>query len=105
MKKILFLTFVLFVSTKVFAFELSTCPRTLCPSGTFMGDDGQCYGCDKEERISIYCIGKETAEKICPNRLIIECAGLYSVGCEKGFEKDNENCCINKEKGIERWQG
>ena len=100
MKKILYLTLILLVSTKAGAFDRANCPTTDCPTGAFMGDDGKCYNCDEEKRIEIYCIGKELAEKICPNRIITDCLGLYSNKCPKDSEKLDDNCCINKKKDI-----
>ena len=115
MKKILFLAFMLFVSTEVFARcrlplidssgELITppCPTTICPSGMFMGDDGKCYSCDEEKDIAVDCIDDKISE-ICPNRIIWGCG--YSRLCPKNncpsgtFIGDDGKCynCDEDEK-------
>ena len=84
MKKLLFLVLALFISTNVFArcgrFDKTKCPTAICPSGTFMGDDGQCYACDTEKKlISVDCIGYEKAFELCPNRFFHLACKTYSV--------------------------
>ncbi len=89
MKKILFLTFILFISVEVLAdcapFDRSECPTTVCPSKTFMGDDGKCYGCDISEDVSITCLGETLVAEICPNRIFPHtgCGKVISRLCPK----------------------
>ena len=105
MKKILYLTLILLISIKADAFDKSSCPATDCPADTFMGDDGKCYHCNEEKKIEVYCIGKDSAEKSCPNRIVMNCAGLFSERCPEGSEKYSEYCCIDKEKGYDYCTG
>jgi hypothetical protein len=101
MRKILFITLMFFVVTDVFArcgrFDTSNCPTTVCPMGSFMGDDGKCYDCDIDASIAANCIGYKKAFEICPNRFFGPGCGTYSK--LKCFDETR----IKEVMGEERW--
>ena len=96
MKKILFLILILFISTKVFAicirFDRTKCPTTVCPSGTFMGDDGKCYECNDNRGVEVRCIGADKVFQICPNRFTYSsyCGGAFSLSSRKECFKSKD---------------
>ena len=114
MKKILFLVFALFVSVGAFAYcapsDRSECPKTVCPSETFMGDDGKCYACNSSEDVSIACLGETEASEKCPNRIFPHkgCGTVISRLCPKNtcpastFMGDDGKCySCDEEKEID----
>ncbi len=71
MNKFLYFTCALLISTFSYAgclCEKPICPTTICPLGTFMGDDGICYDCYSDKTVSIRCMGHNEVFKRCPNR-------------------------------------
>lgn len=102
MKRILFLIFLNLIISDAFAdsppededWEPAPCPTTVCPSGTFMGDDGECYSCDTDREIYMECIGHQRVFQICPNRFTIH------DGCG-GNDKSVPSATICEERGID----
>ena len=88
------------------------CPENSCPSGTFRGDNGNCYSCDETVDIPIKCLimrkDKPSHSEICPNRRLIEgFESYYSRFCPKNncplltFMGDDGYCySCNEEKEI-----
>lgn len=114
MKNILFLILAFFMSMSGFAscwpVDNSSCPTTDCPLGSFMGDDGRCYGCNSSEDVDIRCIGKTAAAERCPNRIFPGkgCGEFISRLCLKNtcspgtFMGDDGRCySCNEEKSID----
>ena len=94
MKKILFLALILFISTEAFSiyqpYDTKNCPTTNCPSGTFMGDDGKCYGCKESQSIPVNCIGHDKVFQACPNRFTM-------WGCGRATSLSSERKCYGSE--------
>ena len=75
------------------------CFENNCPKGTFMGDDGTCYDCTKDDEIPVNCMGEELIFSTCPNRAIRYSGGvLMSYVCHKNYNKIiNRRCCKDNE--------
>lgn len=71
------------------------CPKNKCPSDQIMDDLGFCVPCGSTEMISINCVGKEEAERICPQRKICATSDRYTGknGAIGSYpESYNEDC-------------
>ena len=86
MNKFLYFTCALLISTFSYAdclCEKPICPTTICPLGTFMGDDGICYDCYSDKTVSIRCMEHDEVFKRCPNRYSFSdcCDTLTGLTC------------------------